>query len=266
MAELGAFTLVIALGAAVIGLFETRKRRSRAQTETLACSDLTRREGEAGGPGSFKTVCEVTGRAAPGPDGALAAPFSKGDCVWHRSVVTHHYWETKRDRDGDRRRAELQEVVSEQQSQDPFLIDDGTGTILVEPSAERPEGAPKVHRHFEKDEEAAAKGYPALASLGNLVTQVAGASVVFGKSGGTLGYEFEEWVVRSGDRLYVLGEATNEGGRLVMRAAADGDFVISLSSEEELARESLSTERLLYGGSAVLAALGAGLLTAGLLT
>ena len=132
MAELGAFTLVIALAAAVIGLFQTRKRRSRAQTETLACSDLTRREGEAGGPGRFTTVCEVTGRAAPGQDGALAAPFSKNECVWHRSVVTHHYWEMKRDRDGDRRRAEGQVVVSEQQSQDPFLIDDGTGTILVE--------------------------------------------------------------------------------------------------------------------------------------
>ena len=78
MAELGAFTLVIALAAAVIGLFQTRKRRSRAQTETLACSELTRREGEAGGPGRFTTVCEVTGRAAPGPDGATRGALLQG--------------------------------------------------------------------------------------------------------------------------------------------------------------------------------------------
>jgi len=262
MATWGAIALAVALVAAIIGYLETRKRRTMAQTATLACSEL-RREAEAGGPGGFKTVCEVDGKAAPGPGGALTAPFSTGDCVWHRSTVTHHYWEMKRDSDGDRRRVEGQRAVSEDQSQEPFLLDDGTGTILVQPRGEQPDGAPKVHSHFEKDEEAAATGYPALASLGNFVAKVAGGAAAFGRSSGTLGYEFEEWAVRPGDHLYVLGEVTTDGERLVMGSPTGRDFVISLRSEQELARDSLFLERLLYGASGVLALLGAGLLTAG---
>ena len=80
----------------------------------------------------FRQRCELVGRARA-EQAELAAPFSKQPCVWHRSQIIHHYWEYRTDTDSrgnrTRRRQERQRVLSNQTSQAPFLVDDGTGAI-----------------------------------------------------------------------------------------------------------------------------------------
>lgn len=261
----GLVAIVGALVVLVLGLGERRKRRAMAATETLRCDEIERRRGELAA-GMFSTVCEVAGRAAPGPAGTLAAPFSSVQCIWHRSVVTRRYWERKRDRDGDVRRVERTKVVAEHRSPQPFTVDDGSGTIAVELGEERPEGdLEQVHSRFER-EEGAAQASSELASLGRVVEGLAGSKLGGGGllSGGdiTLGYHFEEWVVRPGQDLYVLGEASDRSGTLSIGKPEKGHFLVSTKGEKELAAEARGFERFLYGVAVVLLALGAGLVVA----
>jgi E3 Ubiquitin ligase len=41
----------------------------------------------------------------------------------------------------------------------------------------------------------------------------------------TLGYQYKEWVVRSGQRVYLLGEASDRSGQLVMGKPSTGPCI-----------------------------------------
>ena len=50
----------------------------------------------------------------------------------------------------------------------------------------------------------------------------------------TIGIERKEWGIAPGQRLYVLADASDRNGRLAMMKPADGKFVISTRTEQEL--------------------------------
>jgi hypothetical protein len=83
----------------------------------------------------------------------------------------------------------------------------------------------------------------------------------------TLGYKVVEHLLAVGDRLYVLGEARDRDGRVVIVKPRDphAKFIISGRSRDELVRESADRARWLKVGALVALVGGAVLGVVGLI-
>lgn len=252
--------IVCLLVAGALGFFAWRQHerlRRMQSTETLTCAAIAERRAaavEAGGPGSFRLVCEVSGVAAPGEGGALRGPESGSETVWHRVTLSEHCWDTDVDADGDKRRERKVRLLESEASDASFALDDGTGTILVATAAADVDEPSKTSDRFTEER-----------------TDVEDASGVAGAmqtvqrwTSSTIGFEYVEWAIRPGERLFVVGEATDAGGRLEMAKPADGRLLISTRSEEQLQRSAGRWSRGLGIAAAALAVIGLGLAIAGL--
>ena len=228
MLVVGIICLLGAAGLAFLARSQARRLRQMRETDTLTCgaiADLHRAAVQEGGPGSFAHSCEIVGVAAPGEGGPLRAPESGEEAVWHRVTVTEHYWDWQRDSDGDRRRVRRRRELTDQRSDASFTVDDGTGRMLVAPEGAAIDHAPKTFDRFVEDRQEAEAGAGALA-------QIAGA--ISRWTDDTIGFQREEWSIRPGARLYVIGEVSDRGGRLELAKGGEGRFVVSTRSEAQL--------------------------------
>lgn len=231
---------LIALGVALVcGYFTysyNRKMHAMVTTETYTVrqlGELRDAAAEAAGPGAFRQVCEVKGVARRGPEGPLASEIGGKKCVWHRHVVSRKYWDTQRDKDGNRRRVERTEKVAEMTSENPFAVEDETGRVLVHPKGTSIDDLPKVVDRFEREKPQRTKLKMGKFSM----------SLPSGRSG-TIGYRYEEWILKPGARLYVLGEASDGYGELVVEKPGGGPFVISTKDEMELIQHARKFQRI----------------------
>jgi E3 Ubiquitin ligase len=247
--------VVLLVGAAVAVGFALRgKRRWQAMlgTETSTVAELAgdRATVHQLGGGTFRRTCEVTGASAAGPLGELQSELARLPCVWFRYEIRRRYWNTTTDSDGRTSRAERTESVAKLASSQPFLLTDETGSVLIHPGSLAIDQAERVVDRFE----------PAAQSNNSLTVSIGG--ITFGNRGNdTIGYEYEEWVVRPGTRLYVLGEATDQNGELAIGKPADGGvFVISTRSETELRESAQRTQRILMWVGLAAAVVGIALL------
>ena len=79
----------------------------------------------------------------------------------------------------------------------------------------------------------------------------------------TLGYRYEEEAIWVGSPIYVLGEATDWQGELrLLRPHDDGEFIVSVKSEEELTRQGKQSMIGLLIGAIACAVIGIGLIIA----
>lgn len=260
---IGVLLLLVGGGALWYASSQRKKRGELAAAETFGCRDLASlHEATASetGPGQFAHVCEVVGAAQPANGEPDKAPLSGQPAVWHRSKVTHKYWETRRERDPDgsgyrTRRVERSRVMSDEKSTQPFAIDDGTGRVLVDPNDAELDRVEQTVNQFEQDTSGQSGGS----------VSAFGFTVQLGSGSGSLGFQREEWVIRPGARLYVLGEASDRSGQLRMgKPTGGGRFLISTRSEEEIAAASEKGARIgtIVGGVSL--AVGAALVIAGL--
>jgi hypothetical protein len=251
---LGAALLVIAAVAVVVAVIQQRKWHQMAAAETLTCAQLREQAGtmgELGSAGSFRKVCEVVGTARPGPDGAATATVSKVACVWHRNVVTRRYQRYVNRSDGKRRLERGSEVVSTFASSAPFTVSDDSGSVLVSPDGAAVDRPERVHSEFRQG-----------SGTGSLTAM--GITINLGSLDGTIGFKTEEWAIRPGTRLYVLGEVTDQDGELRFGKPEKGRFIISTRSEAELTSRARRLQRVAMGAAAVTAAGGLALLVAAL--
>lgn len=253
----GAILLVVAAGVLLIARSHRVKARAARATETLSCGDIAQLSGGVGaeaGAGLFSQRCEVVGKAAPGEGALLTAPHSGSEAVWHRSTVTHRYWELedKRDSDGHptRSRVEHEQPVSDITSEAPFAVTDGSGEIVVAPAGADVDAPERVIDRFEPQTQAPSSGF-----LADLFRD--------DPEGGTLGFRYQEWIIRPGAQLYVHGVVSDKTGRTAF--AKDGRFIISSRSEEEIVGQAESVARWTAIGGGVLALAGIVLLIAGAL-
>lgn len=256
------FGVVLLAGGVVCGLFAWNaksKERRMITTETLTCQalgELAAAAAQAAGPGSFRHTCEVTGTVQPGPGGALKSELSSTECVWHKHVVSRKYWETRRERDSDgdyhTRRVESWERVAERRSDQPFLVVDQTGSVGVLAGSREPDGLEQVVDRFEPSNERQGTQL----SFGGFSLNLGGGRE------GTIGYKYEEWVLRPGRRLYVLGEANDAGGPITIANPS----IISTKDEQQLIQEARSSQRWLTIGGIVASAAGVVLVIADVLT
>ncbi len=235
---------LVCLGLAAVAAYfffsERKTLQAAVGTETLKCgevNELSTAAAAAVGAGSFSHACEVVGPAKAPETGVLKASESGQECVWHRSKLTEHYWDWERDSEGDMDRTRKTREIHSAESETPFFVDDGTGRIEIVPVGADIDGADKVVDRMDKD--AGSSGWSGFASS------------VFGGDR-TIGIEHEEWIIRPGARLYVLGEASDKSGQLRIGQADKGPFVISTRSEEEFTSATRTTMRLALAAAVVL--------------
>ena len=235
---------VILIIAAVVGFFVMRSTQKRLHaivgTETLSVpelEDLRRISDELGAKGGFRKVAEVVGAAHPRPEGPLVAEISKTECVWYRYQVERQY-EHVEHRDGRRHVSKRTETVSQHTSWEGYaLIDEAGRTIGVDPGGTSPDGIEQTVSRFEP-------------AQGDRRLELFGISLptVFDSGGGTIGFEYKEWIIRPGRRMYILGEVHDKIGPLVVGKPAQGPHIISLRSEDEVRESTVKQHRLLAIG------------------
>ncbi|MFB9570480.1 E3 ubiquitin ligase family protein [Saccharopolyspora hordei] len=244
--------------AAVVGFFFMRRARDRLHamigTETLPVSELERLRqvsDELGARGGFRKVCEVVGAAHPSPEGPLKSELSGTECVWHRHVVKRRY-EHVQYRDGRRHVSRRTEVVAQRTSWQGYAIRDDEGTLIgVDPNGTDPDRPEQVVNRFEPYR-------PQGPSLFGIQLPN-----IFDTSS-TIGYEYQEWVIRPGQRLYVLGEVHDKIGPLVIgKPEQGGHFIISTRSEEEVRASTRTQHRALAIGIPIAAVAGLVLVVVG---
>ncbi|WP_199434351.1 E3 ubiquitin ligase family protein [Qaidamihabitans albus] len=256
---------VLMIAAAVAGFFYMRHTKSELHamvgTETLSIPELERfREvsDELGAKGSFRKTAEIVGAAHPRPEGLLTAELSKTESVWYRYRVDRQY-ETVEYRDGKRYRNKRTENVADHTSGHGYaLIDEQRRTIGVDPNGTKPDGAEQTIKRFEPHHGGGGStelfGFRLPAFLGS-------------NGSSTIGYDYQEWVIRPGRQLYILGEVHDKIGPLVIgKPENGGHFLISTRTEEELRQDRVTRHKLLAVGVIAATLIGLGLVVAGLVT
>lgn len=219
---------ILVVGAIVAAFFAVRARRTvRAvtATETYTASrlgELAVAARQASGPGTFRLGCEITGAAMPGPMGGHTSELGQVACVWYHAKVTRRYTDWTY-RDGQRRRTTKHEVVSDTVSRGPFALQDATGVVTVEPGDTDVRRAEKLVDRYVPSDDGDAFSF-----------SVMNVPVLGSGDNDTQGYKYEEWVLRQGIAVYVLGDVTDTPSGLVMGPPAEGPHVITTQSEQDL--------------------------------
>lgn len=230
MTGLRIILLVVGVGLLLWGAYENYRRRMMAATPTIGAGDVAKVADE-----DREVRVEVAGAATPGPRGPLTAPLSGTPCVWYRTRITRSYRKWERDSNGNRREVTGTNTVYERQSSDPFVISDVSGQVPLHPADGRPDGAERVLSEREY-----APGPMARKAKG------AGARDLDAGPGRTRYHRYEEWVIRPGTNLYVLGAVRGSAGGadgIAIRKPRNSPFIISTRSEREL-RQALRTRSL----------------------
>lgn len=242
--------------AAVAGFYFMQRTKSELHamigTETLTIpelEELRRISDELGARGGFRKTAEVVGAAYQRPEGLLTSEISKTPCVWYRYRVERQY-EHVEYRDGRRYRSKRTEQVADHTSGEGYaLIDEANRTIGVAPAGTKPEGVEQTVDRFEPY-----RG-------GDQGFELFGVRIpgfLAGNRNSTIGYEYKEWVIRPGTRLYVLGEVHDIIGPLVIAKPQEkGPFIIAAKSEQQLRADRTRRHKFLSVG--VLVAFFAGL-------
>lgn len=244
---------ILAMCAAVAGFFLMRRTRSELHTmigtETLGIPELEdhrRTSDELGAKGGFRKITEVTGAAHPHPDGPLTSEISKTECVWYRYRIDRQY-EHVEYRDGKRHRSRRTEKVAEHTSSTGYaLIDEHGQTIGVDPTGTEPDGVEQTVDRFEPHH-------------GDNRANLFGIQLpsFFSGNDSTIGFDYKEWLIRPGRRMYILGEVHDKIGPLVIaRPEQGGHYIISTRTEDELRRSRVQRHKLLAVGVIAAFALG----------
>lgn len=250
---IGAALALVFAGAAAWKAKDTRTQRSRlliTETSTTALvRELAAAASAAAGAGSYAERVELEGVAVPGPRGLLTSELSATECLWHRHKVTRKYTEIDHDRDGNRRTRNKEQVVTDNQTKDPFLLRDEHGEIILIPTA-RVHGPRKAVSEFRPSghRDSDRTGI----SLGSFSLSLPGSS-----NGETLGYEYEEWVLLPETRIFVAGEATDRGGELEVRGPKGEDKMLISTKSEDAILDAHADEAKKYALVAVLGVVGA---------
>ncbi len=231
----GGILLLASIGLFVAARHQQRRLQQMALIET-STSDQIRELAESVtaeiGMGSFSEIVEVKGTIEC--VNSLTSELSETPCIYYSMKVTREYEETFWAADGkgnqSQRTRRGSEVVSRNTRSTPFTVRDEKGVVNVDP-----EGASfiaeKVLSRFETGDRSRGS-----LTFGNFKTTLGAVTRTGGRR--TIGYRFEESAIPVGREIYVLGEAADSDGHLSIRKPAETDtpFIVSLKSEEELAR------------------------------
>jgi hypothetical protein len=216
-----------------------RRVRTMAATPTTPCghvgalipAGVGARGSTADGP-----TTECVGRARPGPEGLLAAPFSGQPCVWYRAATIRTEDKYVQEQGYQARTT----VESESVSTAPFQLVDASCEVLVDVRGiDHGElcipGDESFHR-YDPDPRR------------------------FGR--GEEGRHHHEWIISPDQQLYVLGAAQLQGGWVALARPRRGGLplLVSRRTEDELFLASRSDATTLTALAGVLGVAALGLM------
>ena len=261
---IGLVFILAAAGLLIAAGVQKKRFTLLASTETSTAADLSSMAGavaEEIGAGSFHQIAEVAGTSRCSDP--LVSELTGTPCVYYDMRVVREYQETYWDTDGNQNRVQRSRRGSDTVAQNNrsclFEVEDATGRVTVDPS-EAKVVAEKACDRFEPGEP---RG-PTL-SLGRWRFDLGGLAVVGGRR--TVGYRYQEKIVPVDRRIYVLGEASDRSGHVVIGkpTAKGAPFLVSTKSEEALIKSARTAARWLVVGTAVAALAGAVMVVLGVL-
>ena len=185
---------------------QTEKRKQEIMSiQSTKCRDLE--------PGR-KTEVKGTVKALT----PLPVPERPGECVYYRIERRQERMHTRREADGKIHSTPEWETIEARTESRRFLVEDETGSVLVDLQEGAEVDAPLV---VDKNEQ----------SPGNTLS--AGGFRL--SLGGGKPTTTRVWALVPGQPVYVLGQAESEGSRVVLKSG-EQKLVVSYKSEEELLR------------------------------
>ena len=227
----GIVLIVIGIILFIVRAFNQKKLFNIKAAQTLKAKeiiDLCNSVKEEIGPGSFNKPLEVKGIIKC--DNPLSAELSNQDCVYYSMSVTREYEETYTDYDQNNRPVQKtrrgSDTISNNTQSIQFYVEDDTGKISVNPNGASIDSIKSVDK-FE----------PAGLDMNAISFGRFNVSLPLLASGRrTLGYRYQEQIVPLNRKIYVLGEASDSSGELMIQKPKNKkeSFIVSLKSEEEL--------------------------------
>ncbi len=253
MIYIGIILIVISIVLFFIRNSNQKKLFNIKATQTFKAKDIIELcdsvKGEIG-PGAFSKILEVKGSIKC--ENPLTAELSNRECVYYSMSVTREYEETYTAYDEKnrpvRRTRRASDTISSNTQSVQFFVEDDTGKILVNPNDASIDATKTVDRF-----EPYGRGANSISfgSFSMSVPSLAGGTK-------TLGYRYQESIIPLGQRIYVLGEASDSSGELMIQKPKESkeSFLISLKSEEEIISQTENIIKWLLISSIAAAAIG----------
>ena len=221
------FAVIFLVAGGVLLYFRNRNKQKSAlmsQTETSNASEIS---GLAPG-----TLVEVKGTLRC--EEPLTSEMSETSCAYYESKVIREYMERDYDDDDHGGSDRRSEVIAQNEQFVPFVVEDGSGTVMVNAEGAEVDARQVVNR-FDRD-----TGNEGSISLGGMTINLGGGER-------TIGYRYTESILPIDTSVYVLGTVQEGGGIGAPSSGAEGHrFVVSHRSEEALG-ESLGKTVLWLG-------------------
>jgi hypothetical protein len=252
----GVVFLVLAAVAGGYAWWQHRSHAALLAVEGSTCGEL-RELADAvsveAGADLFRQRCELSGTVQPAHVGTVQAPQTKQECVWYRTTVTHEYWDydwVERNGRRVRERNRRSETITDDKSDVPFAIDDGSGQAIVHPEHADIHEPSRVLNEFEEK-----------STRSEGLLELIGQSFLGNDE--TIGYRREEWILPVGTQVFVQGEVTDQDGKLELRKPEKGRFQVSTQSEAELLADAAKGRKWGTVAAVALAVIGVVLAVAG---
>jgi hypothetical protein len=261
MAIFGGILIVIGIILFFVQKNYSAKLQSIRSATSSTAAELQRIASEIAGEigsGNLREYVKVRGMIRS--DRPLISELKQSPCVHYTMKVVREYEEqyTTRDSEGKSRTETRRgsETVSSNTQSIPFSLVDNSGELIVNPDGGNIDTV-QILNEFRRENTNGAS-----ISFGGF-TLALGAGM-----GGrrTMGYRYTESILPCDREVLVIGTAADEGGKLTLRKPIQSDkkFIISLKSEEELAKSTANAAKGFFYGMVGCFAVGAVLLIIGL--
>jgi hypothetical protein len=273
MVGIGILFIVIGVVCLFVAQSAAAKLKTLASTETLtakALADLCAQTITSVGKGGFRYMVEVTGRLECATH--LQSEITRQACAGYKSEMVQEYEETTMERNTQTgqqtpRTRTGSETITHNVRLSDFHVVDETGRTRVHPESAEIDWV-KVTDKFEPHNSPAITinaGGLAWGGIGfSLAPSQAGTWNQVRPGRQIRGYRFTEYILPLNQNVFVVGEASDAMGELMIsRPSKGGSFLVSSKSEEQLAAGARATMRncraasgILFAGGAILARVG----------
>lgn len=250
---------VILIGVAVALWFNRKRQLNKSlnikyydTSKVVDVMDIYKQLREGLGGNYRGNVVELSGSARS--DSPLQAEHTGEAAVYYRARIIHEYETldivTEQDEEGNYYEREVvtthQETVSDNERTAPFYLDDGSGEQIRITLNGATKHTVKTLDEYQPEPPS---GYDP-----------------YGIRGTTTGYHYIEEIIPLNAKLYVLGQAVEDGGELTVAKPSkdkDVEYIVSTKSEEELIKGAESSAKMSLYGAIALAVIGVILIIVG---
>lgn len=225
MVVIGSGLLMLAIAAATVGVRAGRLWQAIRQagvTTPDALVEVARASRTTGI--TARRLCGVVGVATLPTGQTRLSTVNKERCVWHRHVVVHRQVRQRTDASGRIRRSTRRRRVENFRSNDPFLLVGQAAQVEIWPDRMR------VYR----PDRGRTRILP-----GRARQSFPDDGVILGDGGVQHFFRHDEWVVREGTQLYVLGDVIMSRGEVTLRRPAKGPHILSTRAGAQLQSRAL---------------------------